>query len=198
MRHKKRRRSPGISPAGGGPVFDSAIDAITRITGLIGPARRVTAFSGLSASRREILQKNNQEFLIPTAQDDTTLLLLDFGDSRYGYINSSWFGGASKTPPLEIIGSDGSIAVTHARETDASAQEIVVHVFHEKTARWDEFPLTEGLWRIPTGLTHFGRCLSDGNQPDTSIRHALHVIEVLEKTYVAARSGQAQDIATTF
>lgn len=189
---------PWYFATGSGPVFDSAIDAITRITGLIGPARRVTAFSGLSAVRREILEKNNQESLIPTAQDDTTLLLLDFGDSRYGYINSSWFGGASKTPALEIIGSAGSIAATNPRETDTSAQEIMVHVFHEKTAKWDEFPLTEGLWRIPTGLTHFARCLLDGSPPDTSIQHALHVVEVVEKTYLAARSGQTQDIATTF
>lgn len=190
--------TPWYFTTGSGPVFDSAIDAITRLTGLIGPASRVTAFSGLSAEHSEALQKIGQETLIPTAQDDTTLLLLDFGESRYGYINSSWFGSASKSPPLEIIGSEGSIAVTTARETDASAQEIVVHVYHEKTAKWDEFPLTEGLWRLPTGLTHLGNCLLEGNTPDTSIQHACHVVEVIEKTYLAARSGQTQDIATTF
>lgn len=189
---------PWYFDAGRGPVIDSAIDAITRITGLIGPARRVTAFSGLSAGHREALQKTGQESLIDTAQDDTTLLLLDFGDSRYGYINSSWFGIASQSPGLEIIGSGGSIAVTSSRESDASAQEIVVHVFHEKTARWDEFPLTEGLWRIPSGLTHLGHCLLEGNSPDTSVEHARHVVEVVEKTYIAARTGQAQDITTTF
>ena len=189
---------PWYFTTGTGPVLDSMIDAITRITGLIGPARRVTAFSGLSAEHSEALQKIGQETLIPTAQDDTTLFLLDFGESQYGYINSSWFGRASKSPPLEIIGSQGSIAVTSAGETDASAQGIVVHVYHEKTAKWDEFPLTEGLWRLPTGLTHLGHCLLDETLPDTSIQHACHVVEVIEKTYLAARSGQTQDIATTF
>ena len=71
-------------------------------------------------------------------------------------------------------------------------------VYHEKTARWDEFPLTEGLWRIPSGLTHLGHCLSEGNSPDTSVEHARHVVEVVENTYIAARTGQAQDITTTF
>ena len=189
---------PWYFTTGSGPVFDSTIDAITRITGLIGPARRVTAFSGLSAGHSEALWKIGQETLIPTAQDDTTLLLLDFGDARYGYINSSWFGRARKSPPLEIIGSEGCIAVTSSRETDASAQEIVVHVFHEKTAKWDEFPLTEGLWRIPTGLTHLGHCLREGSPPDNSIQHARHVVEVMEKTCLAARTGHAQEIATTF
>ncbi len=189
---------PWYFKSGSGPVFDSAVDAITRMTGLIGPARRVTAFSGTSADHREILLIASEESVIPTAQDDTTLLLLDFGDSRYGYINSSWFGKASKTPALEIIGSEGSIAVTSARGTDANEQEPVVHLYHNKTAKWEDFLLTEGLWRIPTGLTHFAQCLLEDNPPDVSIEQARHVVEVIEKTYVAAESGRTQDIATTF
>ena len=189
---------PWYFKSGSGPVFDSAVDAITRMTGLIGPARRVTAFSGTSADHREILLIASEERVIPTAQDDTTLLLLDFGDSRYGYINASWFGKASKTPALEIIGSEGSIAVTSVRGTDANEQEPVVHLYHNKTAKWEDFPLTEGLWRIPTGLTHFAQCLLEDNPPDVSIEQARHVVEVIEKTYLAAERGRTQDIATTF
>ena len=41
-------------------------------------------------------------------------------------------------------------------------------------------------------------CIVSGEQPKITIEHARHVVEIMEKTYVAARTGQAQEITTTF
>ncbi len=59
-------------------------------------------------------------------------------------------------------------------------------------------PYREEPWWILTGLTHPARCISEDRQPDITIEHARHLVEVMEKSYIEARSGKAQEITAIF
>ena len=78
---------------GGGPVYDGAGYPITRMTGLLGPVRRVVAFSGIVNPKRVVMEGTEAARQIDVTEDDLTALILDLGESRYVTINSGWIGG---------------------------------------------------------------------------------------------------------
>ncbi|MDQ1301190.1 MAG: Gfo/Idh/MocA family oxidoreductase, partial [Chloroflexota bacterium] len=61
---------------GGGPQYDVTVYCLHTLTGILGPAKRVTAVSGLVTPEREY---HGQKLVCD--MDDNTMLLLDFGDA---------------------------------------------------------------------------------------------------------------------
>jgi predicted dehydrogenase len=45
---------------------------------------------------------------------------------------------------------------------------------------------------------HLCDCIVDGRPPVPSAAHAAHVVEIIEKAYLAARTGQTQRLTSTF
>ncbi|MEM2110896.1 MAG: Gfo/Idh/MocA family oxidoreductase, partial [Candidatus Bathyarchaeia archaeon] len=76
---------------GGGPLYDMTVYGLHAMTGILGPAKRVTAFSGVRIPIREFRGEK-----IKVDMDDNTLFVLDFGDSLYGFV----YGAAAGTLPI--------------------------------------------------------------------------------------------------
>src|SRR4051812_8779268 len=66
---------------GGGPLYDMTVYALHGLTGILGPARRVTAMSGVRIPEREFRGQP-----VPCDADDNTLMLLDFGANLYALV----------------------------------------------------------------------------------------------------------------
>ncbi|MCC2626847.1 MAG: oxidoreductase domain protein [Thermomicrobiales bacterium] len=64
--------------AAGGPLRDVTVYMLHSLTGVLGPAQRVTAMSGIRNPMRQWRDK-----AIPVEVDDNSLLLLDFGGATY-------------------------------------------------------------------------------------------------------------------
>ena len=173
---------------GGGPLYDVGVYSITRITGLLGPARRVVAMSGVVDPHRVVLRGTDQVKRIDVTEDDLTLILLDMGESRFVHINTGWIGGVGRGGPPGIVGIEGTIAES----------EGMVHLYRNNSEEWTDYPAEGKVWSIPSRLIHLAECIVSGDQPIVTIEHARHVVEIMEKTYVAARTGQAQEINRTF
>jgi predicted dehydrogenase len=47
-------------------------------------------------------------------------------------------------------------------------------------------------------IMHTAECIVEGTKPVPTGEHAAHVIEIIEKGYLAARTGQTQPIESTF
>ena len=92
---------------------------------------------------------------------------------------------------------DGTLALRVLSNPLAEPRDRV-RLYRNETQEWEEFPVEGSRWAIPVGLTHFAECLAEGRRPCITIEHARHVVEIMEKIYVAARTGQAQEITTTF
>jgi hypothetical protein len=82
---------------------------IHEITGILGPAKRVVAFSGITEKVRTVRSGPFAGKKIEVTADDNTLLMLDFGNSTYAVIDGTFNVNAAKSPQIEIFGRAGTI-----------------------------------------------------------------------------------------
>jgi len=186
-----------------------AVYSLHTLTGIFGPVRRVTAVSGIGLPVRTWKDKE-----IAVEMDDNTLMLLDFGDATFalaGGQNSriaptiGWgrltisgtrgtvdFGGGlgglevvsdavlpeafGTRGPRVFIPSAGLPGLKHVTGAHASIQE--PHVYND--------------------IMHMVECLETGSDPVPTAAHARHVVEIIERAYLAASTGQTQDISSFF
>ncbi|MBC7319592.1 Gfo/Idh/MocA family oxidoreductase, partial [bacterium] len=64
-----------------GPLLDLGVHGLHQVTGLLGPAKRVTCFSGISEKKRIVRTGAFDGKEIEPLVDDNTLMLLDFGEA---------------------------------------------------------------------------------------------------------------------
>ncbi|MBE0698276.1 MAG: Gfo/Idh/MocA family oxidoreductase, partial [Anaerolineaceae bacterium] len=98
---------------GGGPQYDVTVYCLHILTGIVGPARRVTAFSG-----RVIPERDYHGEKIACEMDDNTHLLLDFGDAFFGVVYASPKGGLTEGFNPNLYGTAGAIVGTKYADRD--------------------------------------------------------------------------------
>ena len=90
---------------GGGPMYDMTVYALHELTSVLGPARRVTALSGVRVPERTFLDRT-----VRTEADDNTVLLVDFGDGLVAVVYGTAAGGPNRQFAMGIYyGTHGSI-----------------------------------------------------------------------------------------
>jgi predicted dehydrogenase len=93
--------------AGAGPLYDLAVYPLHVLTGLLGPVKRVTAFSGIAIPHRFVAQGPAHGQTIEVEADDNTHLLLDFGNATFAYVDATYCVLSSKGPRVEFYGERG-------------------------------------------------------------------------------------------
>ncbi len=206
------RRQPGgelaaVDPSwyykpGGGPLRDAAVYDLHAVTWLLGPARRVTAMSGVALPERRW-----QDRVIAVEMDDNTHFILDFGDNRFVVFSSHFVRGSRQVPSLELYGETGSIIMggrsaggyelfTTSDQRDRGG---FVEQLGEVGPPEPSGAAAVGLDHYIVGdLTHLADCILDDRDPELSADQARHVVEIIDKTYESARLGRALDLTTTF
>ena len=185
----------GIDPTwyyrpGGGPVMDVAVYPLHSLTGLLGSVKRVTAFSGVVEPSRTYQGKP-----IDVQMDDSTLMLLDFGDNVFAEVNGTYGQIARNTPQVEVYCRDG---VLQLGGWSRPSVPLEVYLKEPRRGWFQPDRLQRPMKHTVHDLAHFADCVRDGKKPIHSAEHAAHVIEVIEKGYVAARTGQAQPVESRF
>jgi predicted dehydrogenase len=206
------RRQPGgsleeVDPSwyyksGGGPLRDAAVYDIQNVTYLLGPAKRVTAMSGIALPTRE--WKDN---IIEVEMDDNTHFILDFGENRYVVFSSHFIRGSRQVPSLELYGEWGSI-FTGGRaeggyELYKPSQNRDRGGFVEEQV---EVGAKEPVGSAQGGFNHYivgdlaavADSIDNGTPIEFTAEQARHVVEIIDKVYESARVGVALDLATTF
>ncbi|HEU5087002.1 MAG TPA: Gfo/Idh/MocA family oxidoreductase, partial [Roseiflexaceae bacterium] len=74
---------------GAGPLFDMGVYGIHTITSLLGPAKRVVAFSGITEPTRTVVGGPAKGKVIEVTADDNTLIMLDFGGSTFAFVDGT-------------------------------------------------------------------------------------------------------------
>jgi predicted dehydrogenase len=192
---------------GAGALLDMGVYGVDRITGLLGPARRVAAMSGLTAPVRKARGGPFDGLRIDATEDDNTLLLLDFGDATFAVVDATFNVQASRTPQLELFGTTGTLIVNRPGRTDGQEP---IELF-----RLDAAPRIAG-WISPSSVEaiprenraarysravlvdHLVDCIHSGLQPVTGADRARHVLEILLAAKTAAREGRTVELSTTF
>jgi predicted dehydrogenase len=171
---------------GGGPQYDVTVYCLHILTGVVGPARRVTALSGIAIPSREYLDKE-----IVTEIDDQTILLLDFDDTFYAVVYATVAGGLTKGFFPNIYGTEGAIVALKFGDEDLQIEgEYPRHVCGPHRAM-RESHVFEDVMELVDLVQH-------GIPPMGTPEHAMHVIDIIEAGYRSAATGQVQELRTSF
>ena len=171
---------------GGGPQYDVTVYCLHNLTGILGPAKRVTALSGLVIPEREFGGKR-----IVCDMDDSTLMLLDFGKSLFAFVYGTVVGRVTEGFQPTIHGSKGSIVGTRFGERDLKLpDDHLPHVVGEH-AKMGENHVFEDMMQLVDWIR-------GGTPSIASAEHARHVIDIIEAGYRSAETGRMQELRTSF
>jgi predicted dehydrogenase len=189
--------------AGAGPLRDLGVYGLHRITGVLGPAKRVSAFSGITTPTRTARGGPFDGLEFEVTEHDNTVLLLDFGDSCFVTLDATFNVVASRSPQLELYGNAGTLLV-HAQGS-GSGIELFRLDAAAGTPGWITptpvgIPQPDRTMELQRGVLveHLLDCLDTGNPPIASAAHALHVMEIMQAARTSADEGCVVELATTF
>lgn len=187
---------------GGGPLYDMSVYALHGMTGVLGPAKRVTALSGVRIREREF-----RGVMVPCDADDNTFILLDFGNNLFalGYgaaagrvtegFGGTYFGTGGTIVGLTLNGQPlpypGREQAEQApRGIGQGNQWLLPHVVgpHREI---EEQHVYEDVMQLVDWIR-------DDKASIVTAEHARHVIDIIESGYRSAETGQAQELTTTF
>ena len=188
---------------GGGPLRDVGVERLHTLTYLLGPARRVTAMSGINQPEVVVRGGPNMGMRIEVTEDDITLLILEFDDSRYAILDAAWVNTrATQTPRMEIYGQGGVISLPHTGHPKGGTIQLYRDQPELGIRGWtevDEIPPVHPVAPLGIiGLVHAVECIRQDVTPVLSGEHARHCIEIMEKAFLSARTGRVQNLETTF
>jgi predicted dehydrogenase len=193
---------------GAGPLLDMGVYGIDRITGLLGPVRRVAAMSGLTSPVRRARGGPFHGLEIKVTEDDNALLLLDFGEATFATIDATFNVQASRTPELELFGTAGTLIVN--RPGGAPDGSGPIELFRVDAAPglagWISAAPLDALPRVNRAarysravlVDHLVDCLTTGVRPVTGADRARHVLEIMLAAKKAAREGRTVELTTSF
>jgi predicted dehydrogenase len=181
---------------GGGPLYDMTVYGLHALTGVVGPAKRVTAMSGVRLHEREFRGE-----MLPTDMDDQTMMVLDFGDSFFAYVYGVAAGNIPGLGRPLIFGTKGMIngptlngeVIAYPRQEDALAYDYAAALPHVVGAHrgMEEAHVYEDVMQLVDWVREDIPTLA-------TAEHARHVIEIFDAAYRSAATGQMQELHTTF
>jgi predicted dehydrogenase len=182
---------------GGGPLFDMTVYGLHALTGMLGPAKRVTSFSGVRI--RERMFKGE---MLPCDMDDNTLMVLDFGDSLYAFVYGVAAGGLPDAWTPIIFGTKGTIVAGKLNDEpiDYPGRELeeefrnpnasLPHVVGEHRTMQEAHVYEDAMQLVDW--------VREDKPTIVTAEHARHVIEIFDAAYRSAQSGQAQALRSSF
>ncbi len=187
---------------GGGPMYDMTVYALHGLTGILGPAKRVTAMSGVRIPMREFRGQ-----MVACDADDNTLVLIDFGNNVFAMAYGTPAGAVSEDDSGSFFGTKGQIVGLNLNGTPIDYAGSAIADSHPE-GRWSGnqwiLPYVTGSHRdIPeqhvfVDIMQLIAWIDGGPPPIASAQHARHVIEIIEAGFAAATTGQTQILTTTF
>jgi predicted dehydrogenase len=185
---------------GGGPLYDMTVYALHELTTVLGPARRVTAMSGVRIKEREF-----RGAMVPCDADDNTLILLDFGSSIFSLVYGVAAGHLTEGFSGSYFGAGGSIVggKLNGQPFDYPGREIAEQAPRGQGQTW-LLPHVVGVHRgmqeahVFEDVMQLVDWIGEDRPSPVTAEQARHVIDIFESAYRSAESGQAQTLSTTF
>jgi len=185
---------------GGGPLYDMTVYALHELTTVLGPAKRVTAMSGVRIHQREYRGK-----MVPCDADDNTLMLLDYGNSQFSLVYGVAAGSLTRGFAGSYFGTKGAIVgmELNGEPFDYPGKELASQGARGAGQQW-LLPHVVGPHRdiqeahVYEDIMQLVDWIREDKPTQVTAEHARHVIDVFESAYRSAETGQAQQLTTTF
>jgi predicted dehydrogenase len=182
---------------GGGSMPDLAVYNLTTLTGLLGPAKAVTAMLSVVTPTRKIDRKGE----IKVVAEDNAMVLLDHGggvishtQSGFNYFNPHGHDGSKEgRHTIGIVGTRGAMGMVgydwEPRGVDL-ATEAAPEFKRQATERGDY------VW--PMGASLAAECLAAGKELLVTPEHALHVVEIMTAARESQDTGRRVPLRSAF
>lgn len=173
---------------GGGCLFDLGIYALTSLTALLGPARRVTAMAGVAIPERSIAGRS-----VRVEAEDNAQVLLDFGGGTFASVTTGFTLQQYRSPALEIYGSEGTLQML-GDDWNPDGYEL----YQNASGCWQVYKETHPDWSWTDGLNHWVRWIREGVEPGVTLAQARHVLELILRAKESAADGVVKLVNSTF
>lgn len=182
---------------GGGSLPDLAVYNLTSLTGLLGPARAVTAMVSIVTPEREIAGRGR----MAVTEEDNAMVLMDHGQGVISHVQSgfNYFnphgheGRGEQRHTLTVVGSTGFMGLVGY---DWEPLGVDLATMKEPKLTRHATDAQGYIWQQGAALA--AECLATGRELLVTPEHALHVLEII----TAARESQARGVriplASTF
>jgi predicted dehydrogenase len=188
---------------GSGPLLDMGVYGIHQANNLMGPAKRVVAFSGVSEPTRTLRSGPHAGLVIDVTADDNTLLMLDFGDARYAVIDGTFTVNATTAPRVELYGRKGTINIYNPwvpQPLKVFKHEILPGVDGwVADGSWDYLEMDK-IHKLGRAILvkHLVDVLRGGAENVLTAERGRHELEIMLKVVESARTGRTLDLTTTY
>jgi predicted dehydrogenase len=198
---------------GAGPLPDVTVYALQLATSLLGPVRRVTALANTRLAERSWRGKT-----IPIETPDNNLVLMEFACGTLGVAVGADCRGSERIPwgGLGLYGRAGALEITDVEQKSGYPVRFEIQggawpdaarsgrSAHLHTATLADQPYLQGE-HLSLGEPHvyadimdLVEAIRDDRPPRATGEQARHVVEIIEKAQIAARTGQTQELTSTF
>ena len=180
---------------GGGPARDMGVYPLHALTGLLGPAQRVSAMSARAQQSFTVPDGPAQGKQVRIEVDDNWHMVLDLGERRLASIAANNCVQSTRSPQLELFGLGGTLAID---VLDVSAPLEL----QRAGSGWEQIPVPRaGRAAGPDhhlGVENLVHCIEQRTTPVLSVEHAIHVVEIIEQAARSSVEGRVFDITNTF
>lgn len=182
------RWGPWFYGPGGGSLFDLGVYNVATLTGLLGPAKQVTAMMGVAIPEREV-----DGHRVKVESEDNAHVLLDFGDAVFAVITTGFTMQQSRGPSIELYGTEGTLQML-GYDWGPQGYEL----WKNDVGAWQVYGNPDRKWPWTDGLRHLVDCIQHGGDPAITPEHGYHVLEIMTRAKEAARDGSRKAIESVF
>ncbi len=182
---------------GGGSMPDLAVYNFTSLTGLLGPAKNVSAMLSIVTPERDIHEKGK----IKVTEEDNAHVLLDHGkgiishvQSGFNFFNPHGHDGSKETRhTISVVGSTGYMGLVGydwaplgVDLATKDSPKLERHVTDAQGYIWQQ------------GAALAAECLVTGKELLATPEHALHVLEIITAARESSTTGKRIALTSTF
>ncbi|HCO56072.1 Gfo/Idh/MocA family oxidoreductase [Pelagibacterium nitratireducens] len=191
---------------GAGPILDIGPYYVANLINLIGPVKRVTAFSSTPRERREITSEPRKGQYVTVETPTTIHAVLEFHNGALVTLGASWDVEAHQHSNMEIYGTDGSLYVPDPNFFGGELTLARRDGARDVVEPW-KHPLGVANWERPNGppfanyrtagLADMMLAIDAGRKPRCSLETTLHGVDVMTSILKSGEIGEAITLTTT-
>ena len=192
---------------GAGPVLDVGPYYVADLIQLIGPVKRVTAFTGMARSTREVTAEGPYKGALIKVGTPTTIHgVLEFHNGAIVTIGASWDVYSHGHHNIELYGTEGTVYVPDPNFfggdvviTDQAGNKTPVEPWDHpfgKINQTDNSGNQRANYRT-AGLADMMQSIEQGRAARCGLDVALHAVDVMTSLLKAGETGQVLTLTTT-
>lgn len=182
---------------GGGSLPDLGVYNLATLTGLLGPARYVSAMTSIVTP----IRKTDNKGEIKVEAEDNAMVLMDHGNGVLSHVQSgfNYFdpygheGTGQNQHTISLWGTKGNMGLVGYDWAPFGVD--LATLDHESPERFVADP---GSYVWQQGASVIAEALATGKEPFITAEHALHVLEIIEAARKSSETGTRIRLESNF